>query len=208
MPHFPMNTGTVVASSNAKDEQEERQTAPVRPPASIQIKNRRKRYLETHPDYFSAGLELADPLLYDRLIRRFQTTGEREEEGRAKGYSGALEADLMRAELKMEALAHPDPNATITYTRGPQGEILAEEDDEIPATREEGEERWKTEMELRFLRGADPDFDYAAVDECEDYDDLSEEQDKYFDDEEPEWLVEKGEDGQVELRGETGVQDF
>ncbi|KAI2008216.1 hypothetical protein LOY97_004412 [Ophidiomyces ophidiicola] len=203
-----MNTGTVVASSNAKDEQEERQTAPVRPPASIQIKNRRKRYLETHPDYFSAGLELADPLLYDRLIRRFQTTGEREEEGRAKGYSGALEADLMRAELKMEALAHPDPNATITYTRGPQGEILAEEDDEIPATREEGEERWKTEMELRFLRGADPDFDYAAVDECEDYDDLSEEQDKYFDDEEPEWLVEKGEDGQVELRGETGVQDF
>ncbi|KAI1980003.1 hypothetical protein LOZ53_001437 [Ophidiomyces ophidiicola] len=208
MPHFPMNTGTVVASSNAKDEQEERQTAAVRPPASIQIKNRRKRYLETHPDYFSAGLELADPLLYDRLIRRFQTTGEREEEGRAKGYSGALEADLMRAELKMEALAHPDPNATITYTRGPQGEILAEEDDEIPATREEGEERWKTEMELRFLRGADPDFDYAAVDECEDYDDLSEEQDKYFDDEEPEWLVEKGEDGQVELRGETGVQDF
>ncbi|KAI1915639.1 hypothetical protein LOZ61_001571 [Ophidiomyces ophidiicola] len=208
MPHFPMNTGSVVASSNAKDEQEERQTAPVRPPASIQIKNRRKRYLETHPDYFSAGLELADPLLYDRLIRRFQTTGEREEEGRAKGYSGALEADLMRAELKMEALAHPDPNATITYTRGPQGEILAEEDDEIPATREEGEERWKTEMELRFLRGADPDFDYAAVDECEDYDDLSEEQDKYFDDEEPEWLVEKGEDGQVELRGETGVQDF
>ncbi|KAI1943497.1 hypothetical protein LOZ66_000080 [Ophidiomyces ophidiicola] len=203
-----MNTGTVVASSNAKDEQEEQQTAPVRPPASIQIKNRRKRYLEAHPDYFSAGLELADPLLYDRLIRRFQTAGEREEEGRAKGYSGALEADLMRAELKMEALAHPDPNATMTYTRGPQGEILAEEDDEIPATREEGEERWKTEMELRFLRGADPDFDYAAVDECEDYDDLSEEQDKYFDDEEPEWLVEKGEDGQVELRGETGVQDF
>ncbi|KAI1922763.1 hypothetical protein LOZ58_001992 [Ophidiomyces ophidiicola] len=203
-----MNTGTVVASSNAKDEQEERQTAPVRPPASIQIKNRRKRYLEAHPDYFSAGLELADPLLYDRLIRRFQTAGEREEEGRAKGYSGALEADLMRAELKMEALAHPDPNATITYTRGPQGEILAEEDDEIPATRQEGEERWRTEMELRFLRGADPDFDYAAVDECEDYDDLSEEQDKYFDDEEPEWLVEKGEDGQVELRGETGVQDF
>ncbi|WEW55932.1 hypothetical protein PRK78_001367 [Emydomyces testavorans] len=240
MPFFPMNTGTFVSNSqNLKTDTRENTStdAPIHPPATIQIKNRRKRYLELHPEYFSSALELAgsfspswnsksgsfrfpkplteltceihlDPLLYDRLIRRFQTANEREEEGRVKGYSGALEADLMRAELKMEALARPDPHATFTYARGPHGEILAEEEDEIPVTKEEGQERWRSEMFLRFLRGADQDFDYATVDQCEDYDDLSEEQEKYFDEEEPEWLVEKGENGKMELQGETGIQDF
>lgn len=108
----------------------------------------------------------------------------------------------------MEALAHPDPNATFTYVRGPQGEILAEEDDEIPETKEEGQERWRSEMELRFLRGADSEFDYTAVDDCEDYDDMNEEQEKYFDEEEPEWLAEASENGKIELQGETGIQDF
>lgn len=31
-------------------------------PLSILVKNRRKRYLDTHPEYFSADLELAGPL--------------------------------------------------------------------------------------------------------------------------------------------------
>ncbi|EFW16310.1 hypothetical protein D8B26_006010 [Coccidioides posadasii str. Silveira] len=211
MPYFPMNTEAFVVSCQHPSADHDNETSsdpPIHPPASIQVKNRRKRYLELHPEYFSSGLELADPLLYDRLIRRFQTASEREEEGRAKGYSGELEADLMRAELKMEALAHPDPNTTFTYARGPHGEILAEEEDEIPATREEGKERWRSEMELRFLRGADQDFDYATVDECDDYDDQSEEQEKYFDEEEPEWLVETDENGNPRLQGETGVQDF
>ena len=34
----------------------------------ILVKNRRKRYLETHPEYFGPSLELADPILYDRLV--------------------------------------------------------------------------------------------------------------------------------------------
>jgi hypothetical protein len=155
-------------------------------------------------------LVLLDPLLYDRLVRRFQTTEERETEGRAKGFSGVLEADLMRSELKMEALAHPDPNAMFAYVRGPDGEILAEDQNDIPTTKEEAAERWRWEMEMRFLKGADPEFDYAAVDENEDYDDFTEEQDKYFDEEEPEWLVEKDEHGNLKggLHGETGVQDF
>lgn len=150
-------------------------------------------------------------MLYDRLIRRFQTAAEREEEGRAKGHSGVLEADLVRSELKMEALAHPDPNATFTYIRGPHGEILAEDQDEIPQSKEEGAERWRWEMELRFIRGADNDFDYSTVDQNEEYDDWNEEQDQYFEDEEPEWLVEKDGDGnsnKQRLTGETGIQDF
>lgn len=116
----------------------------------------------------------------------------------------------MRSEAKMDALAHPDPNAMLSYTRGPNGEILAEDRDDIPASKEEGEKQWQWEMGLRFMRGDDPDFEYATVDQNEDYDDLSEQQDKYFEDEEPEWEVDglRGEDARAQLQGETGIQDF
>ncbi|KNG87971.1 hypothetical protein ANOM_004564 [Aspergillus nomiae NRRL 13137] len=204
MPFFPMGTGV-------QAENDTNPTSGVMPlsPATL-VKNRRKRYLDTHPEYFSADLELADPLLYDRLIRRFQTPAEREAEGRAKGFSGILQADLYRSEAKMEALSHPDPNAMFSYSRGPNGEILAEDKDEIPTSKEEGKKIWQWEMGLRFIRGEDHDFDYATVDENDDYDDWNEEQERYFDDEEPEWIVEgtSGGDVRSRLQGETGVQDF
>jgi hypothetical protein len=50
MPHFPMNSG--FNSSDASGGTH----------LSIQVKNRRKRYLDLHPEYFSADLELAGPL--------------------------------------------------------------------------------------------------------------------------------------------------
>ncbi|KAL1971034.1 hypothetical protein VTN77DRAFT_2868 [Rasamsonia byssochlamydoides] len=213
MPHFPMNTGipTTQGSKDAAASEKKSTTHELKPPASIQVKNRRKRYLEKHPEYFSADLEMADPLLYDRLIRRFQTPAEREAEGRAKGFSGILHADLMRSEAKMEALANPDPNAMLSYRRGPDGEIIAEDKDDIPATKEEGEKRWRWEMEMRFLKGADYDFDYKTVDENDEYDDWNEEQERYFDEEEPEWIVEEGHEGEdpkSRLKGETGIQDY
>ncbi|KAL3468582.1 coiled-coil domain-containing protein-domain-containing protein [Aspergillus heterothallicus] len=204
MPLFPMGTG-VEKDIEATPKND---TASSSMPAATRIKNRRKRYLDLHPEYFSADLELADPLLYDRLIRRFQTPAEREAEGRAKGFSGILQADLLRSEAKMDALNHPDPHAMFSYARGPNGEILAEDRDEIPGSKEEGEKTWKWEMTLRFLRGEDEEFDYTAVDGNEEYDDLSEEQDKYFDDEEPEWLVEGEGEVRTRLQGETGIQDF
>lgn len=113
----------------------------------------------------------------------------------------------------MDALAHPDPNAMLSYARGPDGEILAEDRDEIPGSKEEGEKQWRWEMGLRFLRGDDSDFEYGAVDEDEELDDWSETQERYFEEEEPEWVVgddDAGgkEDGERELKGETGVQDF
>ncbi|KAJ6110248.1 hypothetical protein N7486_002483 [Penicillium sp. IBT 16267x] len=200
MPHFPMDSGFEPSEDASTD---------VHHP-SIQIKNRRKRYLDMHPDYYSAELELADPLLYDRLIRRFQTPQEREAQGREKGFSGVLQADLLRSEAKMDALAHPNPHAMLSYTRGPHGEILAEDRDDIPASKEEGEKQWQWEMGLRFIRGDDEDFDYATVDGNEEYDDLSELQDEYFEDEEPEWVVDdlQGEDAGKQVQGETGIQDF
>lgn len=149
-----------------------------------------------------------DPLLYDRLIRRFQSAAERETEGRVKGYSGILEADLLRSEAKMEALAHPDPNVALQYSRGPNGEIVADDGDG-PADKEEGKEVWRKVMEMRFLGGGDGDFDYREVDDNEEWDDNAQErrdaEDEYFGQEEPSWVL--GEDKR-QLSGETGVQDF
>ncbi|KAI5309358.1 hypothetical protein KEM55_003420, partial [Ascosphaera atra] len=141
------------------------------------------------------------------------TTKEREEEGRTKGFSGVFEANLMRAEAKMDALRNPDPNASFSYARGPDGEILMEDLDEVPESKEEGTSRWRWEMEMRFLRGADDDFDYESVDKDENLDEYNwnDREEKYYDEEEPEWDVETDEHGnqrRVELKGETGIQDF
>lgn len=159
---------------------------------------------------------LKAPLLYDRLIRRFQTTSEREAEGRSKGYSGVLEADLWRSEAKLEALANPDTSSVLTYSRGANGEILAEDEDDIPLNKEDGKRRWREAMVMRFLMGEDGDFEYKMVDESEEYDDHEteerEEQDRYFAEEEPNWVLDSngvsGGGEKIRLEGETGVQDF
>lgn len=190
--------------------------------AKIRVKNRRKMYLDQHPAYFTnAELELADPLLYDRCVRRFQTAAEREADGRSKGYSGVLEADLYRSEAKLAALAasqgvrgeqvsSQEPVPFLSYNRGQDGEVLPEEEDEVPRSKDEGFERWKFEMTLRFLRGDDQDFDYEEVDESEKWDiiETQEEEERWFEDEEPEWIEEEEERGLERIGGETGIQDF
>ncbi|KAK4544733.1 hypothetical protein LTR36_003982 [Oleoguttula mirabilis] len=173
------------------------------------VKNRRLRYLERRPEYFDeADLELADPLLYDRLIRRFQTTDEREREGRERGYTGSLEADLVRSEAKLEALKHPDPNSPIVYRRAADGSItgVEQDGDDRAQTKEEGLERWRDFVAQRFVRGGDDDFDYATVDDTDEYDDRDEEARNDLE------AYLKGEDAQFigagKPVGETGVQDF
>lgn len=174
-------------------------------------KNRRKRYLEVHPEYFNdSSLELADPLLYDRLIRRFQTASERQSEGQRKGFSGQMATDLWRAEAKKDALAQPDPNSLFIYDRGPQGQIMAEDKDDVPMTKEEGKGWWVDEMTQRFLRGGDDDFEYAKVDTNPKYDDPEQErdlQDAYFDSMESDFDSD-GEGKEKILTGETGIQDY
>jgi hypothetical protein len=118
----------------------------------------------------------------------------------------------MRSEAKIAALANPK-SATLTYTRGPNGEIYPEDPEDAPKTKEEGLERWKRDMSLRFLRGEDDDFDYNTVDDNEEWDDKTTEerevQERYFEDEEPSWVLEPNDNAEnVAVRGETGVQDF
>ncbi|KAI9046899.1 hypothetical protein LZ554_008977 [Drepanopeziza brunnea f. sp. 'monogermtubi'] len=185
----------------------------------IRIKNRRKLYLDRHPSYFtSPDLELADPLLYDRCIRRFQTASEREADGKAKGYSGVLEADLYRTEAKILALHPPSPSSApsmfpkpaseqnfvpfVSYQRGKDGQVLPEEEDEVPKTRQEGWERWVFGMTVRFLKGEDGEFEYGVVDGAVGEEDEVERRER-----EEEWF--EGESsGEVEGDGETGIQDF
>ncbi|KAL8769383.1 MAG: hypothetical protein Q9209_004611 [Squamulea sp. 1 TL-2023] len=158
----------------------------------------------------SGGLRPAPhPLAYDRLIRRFQTAAEREADGKKKGYSGILEADLWRSEAKIDAQAKYGKNdQTMNYTRGANGETVAEEKDEVPASKEEGKHQWRKQVELRFLNGDDADFDYRLVDENDQYDGLEEAQDiedQWFEEEEEGFTPEGP--GSV-LQGQTGVQDF
>ena len=147
-------------------------------------------------------------------MRRFQTPAEREEEGKRKGYSGVLEADLWRSEAKIEALANTTDASVMMYKRGPDGEILAEERDEVPQTKEEGLQRWRKEMEIRFLGGKDEDFEYSMVDEGEEFDDRDieerEEEERWFEEEEPAWVDDSQDDRprELQVQGETGVQDF
>jgi len=101
------------------------------------------------------------------------------------------------------------------YRRDASGEIVAEEKDEVPGNREDGIQRWRKEMEIRFLRGDDADFDYATVDESEEYDDRSveerEEEERWFEDEESAWTTVDGPKGDLDAKalvGQTGVQDY
>lgn len=81
-------------------------------------------------------------------------------------------------------------------------------------TREEGQEQWHAFLRERFVRGGDEDFDYAGlVDNDDELDILErmEEEEAWFDEEEPGWASDGDEGGgKVErvLEGETGVQDF
>jgi hypothetical protein len=155
-------------------------------------------------------------LLYDRCVRRFQTAAERETDGRLKGYSGVLEADLYRSEAKLAALAgsygegnSAGPSARrsyqVKYVRGLNGEVLPEDPDDIPENKEEGMKMWKAEMTMRFLNGDDPDFSYKEVDESDAWDtiEIREAEDRWFDDEEPEWVGDNG-----NSNGDTGIQDY
>ncbi|KAF2464319.1 uncharacterized protein BDR25DRAFT_98223 [Lindgomyces ingoldianus] len=173
--------------------------------ARLASKNRRKRYLEVHPEYFDdPALEFADPVLYDRWIRRFKTTAEREAEGRAKGMTGLLQVHAAH----QEAAHHPNPYSLFSHTRGPNGDVLPEDKEDAPDSKEEGRRMWEDEMTQRFLMGNDTDFDYNKVDSNPDYNDPEEERDReeaYFmgSDEDMD-----DQDSSQNPSADTGIQDY
>ncbi|KAK2017943.1 coiled-coil domain-containing protein [Colletotrichum eremochloae] len=174
---------------------------------AIQSRNRRREYLWRNPEYFNnAEHELADTLLYDSLIRRFQTPAEREAEGKAKGYSGVLESSLLRGEARLADLkASTEAESVPGYVR----EFTTEADLSKPKNKAEGLERWQEFLTERFVRGHDEDFDYSLVDDNDEYDTTlrRDAEEAWFDDEDPNWASDADEQASTK-QGETGVQDF
>lgn len=119
-----------------------------------------------------------------------------------------LEANLVRSEARLEALEHPDPNSPLVYTRAQDGSIIAQEQDadDRPLDKEDGWRKWMELLGLRFVRGDDADFDYATVDDNDEYDDRDEEGrrtlEMYLDGEEEQFV------GDGRPSGQTGIQDF
>lgn len=191
-----------------------------------------------------------DPDLYDKLVRRFQTPAEREAEGRARGWGKTLESSLMRGEARLERLASSytgdrPPPPSLAAHQGPEGgggggarrdTIFAIDSDLAddggkPASKEEGRARWEAFLRERFVRGGDEDFEYDRVDRSEDLDSMEarDREEAYFDEVEPEWADDSGEeveddepmdgveDGSGRVRrpkrerillGQTGIQDY
>ncbi|EGZ78129.1 hypothetical protein NEUTE2DRAFT_101741 [Neurospora tetrasperma FGSC 2509] len=107
------------------------------------------------------------------------------------------------------------PAATTTVTTtGLSSTLPVLTGTDTPAqTREEGLDQWTAFLRERFVRGEDEDFDYRIVDCDDELDTLErrEEEEAWFDEEEPDWASD-GSDGEGKaervLEGETGVQDF
>lgn len=82
-----------------------------------------------------------------------------------------------------------------------------------PETKDEGRQRWDNYLRQRFITGDDDDFDYDPVDADDSLDVLErrEEEDAWFDDEEPKWSIDDEDSNhraQQKPEGETGIQDF
>lgn len=156
---------------------------------------------------------LIDPLLFDRLIRRFQSEAERDAERRGKGLSGILQADLNRAEVKIKKIDESQHSGSKQAADGHTAQERTTPSDEVAdvVTKEEGVERWRELMTEKFVAGKDCDFDYEKVDLDEKLDDTKFtkglEEDSWFDQEEPSQGSKEADSNKL-LEGQTGVQDF
>lgn len=150
-------------------------------------------------------------MLYERLVKRYQSAEERQAEGKKKGYGRTLEADLVRGETKISNI-RPGAEADAISSSSPMSVARqrlkgGEPWDQDVSDKNQGLELWKEYLCDRFIRGDDEEFDYTRVDSNEDLDVLAraDAEDEWFDQEEPSWHEEQGE---ASLQGETGVQDY
>lgn len=142
-----------------------------------------------------------------------------------------MEADLWRSEAKLSALAGKELRRNFNedddtsaerqakkrqqrqdggknYVGDKYGNVLPEDEDEAPETKEEGEQRWREAITCRFVHGKDEDFDYGPLDQDDnlDVEERREAEEKWFEEEEPEWENGLNKRGRSEM--ETGIQDF
>ncbi|KAL6856600.1 coiled-coil domain protein domain-containing protein-containing protein [Trichoderma novae-zelandiae] len=181
------------------------------------VRNRRHGYLVKTPSYFdNLDHELADPVLYERLVKRFQNTAEREADSKAKGYGRILEADLVRGETKLSSVHQAsEQHGSRSSSPAPvNSEMLGDGGagtnawDAEAENKEHGMQLWHAYLEARFVEGMDEEFDYRLVDDDYQYDTMAiqDAEDAWFDNEEPSWAECASQSPAA--RGETGIQDF
>lgn len=151
----------------------------------------------------------ADPVLFDALVRKWQSTAERDSRVKQKGIAEVLEAGLERAETRL-ALAEHGPtssnSAEIEISQLVDVEDSPEEWTE-PKDKDSAWELWKKIIGQQFINGRDDQFNYEKIDDDESLDESEHENqallENYIEQEEGHWEVNPS-----EVKGETGVQDF
>ncbi|KAK3597659.1 hypothetical protein CHS0354_040029 [Potamilus streckersoni] len=168
------------------------------------IKNRRyeaMKQLTLQGEYFSEEeMKYRDPYLYEHMVGQYLTDQEIRQT--------IDKSDLRFSSILLKHIDQQVENAVYEYSKnneeGQEEETEESEEDEEEEEEEEDEngkrkishqakEMLKNEfltiMQEKFLRGEDRNFDYSKVDDNEEYDDMCivdrEEEEKYFDDEEP-----------------------
>ena len=143
-------------------------------------------------------------------MKRFQTADERSAEVKAKGYGRTLEADLLRGEDRLADLSGSQrPQHSQPSTR-PLEQDLEQDWSRDATDKRDGLDLWHDFLTDRFVLGRDDDFDYSAVDSSDEYDTVTraDEEEAWFDDEEPGLVDDNPETSGTVRGGDTGIQDF
>ena len=132
-------------------------------------------------------LDLTDPVLYERLVKRFQTADERSAEVKAKGYGRTLEADLLRGEDRLAELPGSQRSRESQPSTRTDEKDFEQDWCREAADKSDGLDLWHIFLTDRFVFGRDDEFDYSPVDASDEYDGLvrADEEEAWFDDEEP-----------------------
>ncbi|XP_059574711.1 coiled-coil domain-containing protein 97 isoform X2 [Alligator mississippiensis] len=179
--------------------------------AHARTRTRNRRYaalqqLIRDGEYFSRGaMRARAPLLYQQYVGRYLSEAERRQElaqDRAREreqaggclLAGALldcyqEQELLRAQQEQEEACREEEDEDEDSEEDEESE--EDPDAWVPSAAEKAflRQEFTSRMHQHFLDGRDGDFDYSAVDDNPELDDLDmvarDEEERYFDDEEP-----------------------
>nr|XP_033812982.1 coiled-coil domain-containing protein 97 [Geotrypetes seraphini] len=182
------------------------------------LRNRRYAALQQliqDGDYFSdEQMRSRDPLLYEHYVGQYLTE---EEAGTLS--SGAISGQCCLSDLLMNSFQEQVLQRRLHVQQEQEDACMEEEEEEdeeeevqpeledwVPESEERAllREELVTQMHQRFLDGRDRDFDYSEVDNNPDFDNLDivtrDEEESYFDEEEPEDVEDREEEENEEER--------
>ena len=177
------------------------------------VRNRRYECLKeltAKTSYFSEeDMRDRNPLLYEYYIGKYLTEEEREamDSNRVDMSLSALimrnmeidrRAELLRRQQQSEQVEELDSSSS--EDEDEEGGMKLSTDPDVAAQEKRMlRQEFLRAMQLSFLSGEDKEFDYSKVDSNDQYDSLDhrqqDEEEAYFDQEEPSWCEEEEEDG-------------